>query len=434
MPLVAAAGVFSFPLVKSICSGGLLGFLLPALVRAASTSTCSGEDSARPLRAAGLAPGAEPRIVDESLRLLEQLAGKPRRGVTTSEGELAKTVLGMRPAAFWRMNEFNGLDAEDSSGRNRTAVYEDRAAFYLEGPGSRGVTGGETNRAPRLAGGRMKANVAGLRPNYSISLWFWNGLPNNARAVSGHLFSRGPDGDTQAPGDHLGIGGTREGREGRLIFYNGNKLGTVLAGNTVIAPKTWNHAVLAREGDNATMESLSAQLRKASTNFAGARRVATDPGQATPKRAAATALLGRDEAERKGDLARLISLLDPATPGETQIAAAKALAANGTDETPEAVTKEWAAQGPAAHSAILDAWPARKKWTLDLLAQVASKRLPALEIDARHRERVSNSRTGNGPESPRRRGLDPLPELPAGRRARRISDAATGIAALGFRI
>jgi len=206
-----------------------------------------------PARTAGLEPGAEPRIVEESLRLLEQLAGKPRRAATVSEGGFAKTVLDLRPAAFWRMNEFNGPDAGDSSGHHQTATYEDGVAFYLDGPSSKSFTGGETNRAPHFAGGRMRANLPGLRANYSVSLWFWNGLPNDARAVTGYLFSRGPDGDPQAAGDHLGIGGTHEGHEGRLIFYNGNKLETLLAGNTVIAPKSWNHAVLAREGDRVTV-------------------------------------------------------------------------------------------------------------------------------------------------------------------------------------
>jgi hypothetical protein len=44
-----------------------------------------------------------------------------------------------------------------------------------------------------------------------------------ARAVNGYAFSRGTDGDQQAAGEHLGIGGTwRPGIAGRLILFNGN--------------------------------------------------------------------------------------------------------------------------------------------------------------------------------------------------------------------
>jgi putative membrane-bound dehydrogenase-like protein len=84
---------------------------------------------------------------------------------------------------------------------------------------------------------------------FSVSLWFRNDLGNTERAVTAYLISRGPAGDRQAPGDHLGIGGHfRRGYEGRLLFYNGNERAQTLLGKSAIAPGSWNHVVLVRDG------------------------------------------------------------------------------------------------------------------------------------------------------------------------------------------
>ena len=85
-----------------------------------------------------------------------------------------------------------------------------------------------------------------------VELFFWNGLPNDNRAVTGYLFSRGVDGEKDAAGDHLGIGGTAD-NSGRLFFYNGNKLKDTLAGTTVIPLKKWTHVVLVRDGRKVTV-------------------------------------------------------------------------------------------------------------------------------------------------------------------------------------
>ncbi len=88
---------------------------------------------------------------------------------------------------------------------------------------------------------------------FSVSFWFRNDLDNRARPVTAYLFSRGPDGDAQAPGDHLGIGGTfRPGDEGRLLYYNGNERKQTFVGKTPIAPGSWNHAVVVRDAARVT--------------------------------------------------------------------------------------------------------------------------------------------------------------------------------------
>ena len=84
---------------------------------------------------------------------------------------------------------------------------------------------------------------------YSVELWLRNSMENDARAVTGYLLSRGPDGADGAPGDHLGIGGTHSST-GRLFFYNGNHLAQSSAGGTRIPKGTWNHVVLIRQGED----------------------------------------------------------------------------------------------------------------------------------------------------------------------------------------
>lgn len=96
---------------------------------------------------------------------------------------------------------------------------------------------------------RLRREVKEVSKNYSVSMWFQNTLPVNARPVTAYLFSRGPNGDAAAPGDHLGIGGTYQSDlTGKLIFFNGNASNQVVAGRTPIATQSWNHIALVREG------------------------------------------------------------------------------------------------------------------------------------------------------------------------------------------
>ena len=98
--------------------------------------------------------------------------------------------------------------------------------------------------------GRMRGEVKTLRDAYTVSFWFRNNLANNARPVTAYLFSRGQDGDSRAPGDHLGIGGTSTQADGTLFLFNGNVAKGSVGGKTVIAPGGWNHVVFLRSGSN----------------------------------------------------------------------------------------------------------------------------------------------------------------------------------------
>ena len=72
--------------------------------------------------------------------------------------------------------------------------------------------------------------------------------------MTGYLFSRGPDGNKSAPGDHLGIGGNQPSDlTGKLMFSNGNERKGVLAGRTEISWREWHHVVVVREGRSVTI-------------------------------------------------------------------------------------------------------------------------------------------------------------------------------------
>jgi putative membrane-bound dehydrogenase-like protein len=192
-----------------------------------------------PARTAGLEPQAEPRIVETILSLLEEVAGKPRRPLVDSPTPYSRAVLDAKPLAYWRLADISVPVARDALGQH-DAAFEDGVALYLSG-----LAGGH---AAHFAGGRVRTTLP-LGENYSVSFWLWNALPYDARAVTGYAFSRGPDGNKKAPGEHLGIGGTFRGDlAGKLILFNGNERDQVLAGRTTLALRAWHHVAFVREG------------------------------------------------------------------------------------------------------------------------------------------------------------------------------------------
>ena len=223
-----------------------------------------------PARTASLESAAEPRIVEEALRLLEQAAGGKRRALPVSGGRYAKSVRRGRPLVYWPMDAIGGPVCADVSGNGHDGRYEPGVAFFLEGPPIE-ETGQPDGicRAAHFAGGRMAASVPKLGNTYSAEFWFWNGLPNDARAVTGYLFSRGIDGVQGAPGEHLGIGGTDGGgsEAGRLIVYNGDQRQGLLIGSTLLDLKKWYRVTLVRKGrtvavylDDRTSPDLAGEL------------------------------------------------------------------------------------------------------------------------------------------------------------------------------
>lgn len=204
-----------------------------------------------PARSARLEVQAEPKIVEAALQLLEEVAQKPRRAYRQSRGLAADAILAGKPAAYWRLDELAGPRAVDACGRNRDGRYEPGVVFFLPGPRSDAFCrSGEQNRSAHFAGGRLLAQVPDLGARYSVSLWFWNGMPSGGRETAGWLFSRSEDGVT-ASGDHLGLGGTAT-VPGRLVFQHGD--GTQgakpVTGRTEIKRWTWNHVLFVRDGES----------------------------------------------------------------------------------------------------------------------------------------------------------------------------------------
>ena len=159
-----------------------------------------------PARTAGLEVSAEPQIVATLTRLLEEVAGKPRRETVDEQHAYAKAVMESKPKAFWRLGEIAGTvdpslrRREAAAGRspadgaagiqyvaadalgNHQALYEDGIAFYLPGPKGDGLNQQPRgNRAAHFAGGRVAASVPKLGNVYSVECWVWNGF----RTVSG---------------------------------------------------------------------------------------------------------------------------------------------------------------------------------------------------------------------------------------------------------
>ena len=204
-------------------------------------------------RSAGLEAEGEPKIVDALLGLLEEISGKPRLPVRVAHGAYAQAVLAAKPLAYWRLEEWGGSIATDATGNGRDAQYETGIARWLDGPAAPAFSGGGViNRCSHLAGGRLRATVPGLGDTYTAELWFWNGLPSDARPVTGYLFSRGPD--SKSSGDHLAIGGTvAPGAADCLMFCTGDEPSQRLAGQTPLGQRQWHHVAFVRDGKRATV-------------------------------------------------------------------------------------------------------------------------------------------------------------------------------------
>lgn len=194
-----------------------------------------------PARSAGLEVQAEPKIAEHALQLLEDVTGRKRRIYRQSLGPAAVAIRDAEPLAWWRLDEMQGTWAADFSGHQRHATYEPAVARFLEGPKSDQLCAdGETNRCVHFAGDRLHARLNPVG-HYSVSMWFWNGMPNDAREVAGWMFSQGRNRADPKAGRHLGIAGTAT-KPGHLIFLSGDN--EPIVGKTEIARWTWNHVTL----------------------------------------------------------------------------------------------------------------------------------------------------------------------------------------------
>lgn len=194
-----------------------------------------------PARSAGLEIQAEPKIVEHALQLLEDVSDRERRVRHQTLGPLAVAVQEARPVAWYRLDETGGPWAADSSPYCRAATYEPAVARFLEGPKSELLCeAGEINRSVHFAGGRLHARLPRMQV-YTLSMWFWNGMPNGARGTTGWMFSQGRNHGAPVTGRHLGIGGTAT-QPGHIIFASPGQ--ALRVSDTQIDRWTWNHIAL----------------------------------------------------------------------------------------------------------------------------------------------------------------------------------------------
>ncbi len=202
-----------------------------------------------PARSAALEVGAEPRIVDTLLSMLEEVSGKGRRLSKPVLGDYDNAVLKSKPLAYWCLDEFQGPCVRDATGNGNHGFYEDGVAFYLPGPARPASATTEARfRCAHFAGGRVKAERLQLGQSYSVEMWIWNGLPADARQLTGFLFSRCPDDQGDASFDRLGIGGTSgdSGAKGKLIFATVDPKESVVTGKSDVPLRNWCHVAFVR--------------------------------------------------------------------------------------------------------------------------------------------------------------------------------------------
>lgn len=205
-------------------------------------------------RSAGLEVMAEPKIVGAGLELLEEITGKPREVYRQSQdGAVGKALTSLKPFAWWRMDEFGGNLARDSSGNDHSAILEQPILPFLEGPRGYGVPipekdhpvsgpgiipDAEKNRSAHFAGGRLHSRLPNSpKPGWSIALEVWNGMPNDSREILGWMVSCDEQHGLSSSGLHLGLNA-----QGKVTLKTGHQ--NFVSGETTVLRWNWTHVIL----------------------------------------------------------------------------------------------------------------------------------------------------------------------------------------------
>lgn len=199
-----------------------------------------------PARSAGLEVRAEPKIAEAAIRMLEEASGKARVDRRATAGPAVGKTLAMKPKAYWRLDEFAGPRAIDSSPNGIDALIEPRVLFYLPGPNDAAFAKGGINRSVFLAGDRLGARIPGMTgTDCTVSLWFWSGSSDEAMEGVEWIVSRGA-----AFGIHLDAVGVRKNDKGQRLL----RLDCPGGARDIAAPEKidrwkWNHLVVTRSGE-----------------------------------------------------------------------------------------------------------------------------------------------------------------------------------------
>jgi putative heme-binding domain-containing protein len=142
----------------------------------------------------------------------------------------------------------------------------------------------------------------------------------------------------------------------------------------------------------AAQDPLTERLRQSETVIESARRFADDPNHPTAERAAAVALLAREEQRLDEDVRRLAALVgDPGhTAADVQAAAVRALGRVDRPEVPALLTARWNDLPQPVRTGVLDVLLAREPGAWHLLKAVESKQIAAADLDVSRRQRLVN--------------------------------------------
>jgi hypothetical protein len=181
-----------------------------------------------PARTAGLEVNAEPRIVEETTRLLEQASGQARKKYVEPMSPYAKAVMASKPTAYWRLGEQAGPTATDTTGNGNDAEYKSGVAFHLSGyrHSNEAIT---TSRAAHFAGGRVVVEVP-KTSSFTIEFWLWNGAIKSPRGRDSFV--------AEFAGLHLRIFGVTNVEEPVLTIVPGR------VGRAAVSPRKWHHVVV----------------------------------------------------------------------------------------------------------------------------------------------------------------------------------------------
>ncbi len=197
-----------------------------------------------PARTAALEVGAEAKITEAMVTLLEKVAGKPRRAMTAGLRWTDDAVLTLKPSIYWRLEETDGSIANDASGKSEVGKFEGGIAHFLPGPQpDTPINATQVNRAVHLAGGYLSGKFpADPKSDYSISLWFRRGLHDDQGKNPRPLVEFGKA---------LRVGLIGEGSNAGQIFVSTYR--TKVVDDEKIKPGTWHHLVLTKERNSFTL-------------------------------------------------------------------------------------------------------------------------------------------------------------------------------------
>ncbi len=174
-------------------------------------------------------------------------------------------------------------------------------------------------------------------------------------------------------------------------------LETVTKADTAGAFKPWQLAAVlgaldSLERQGKPWEKLAPEVRKeVEPVVVHARTLCAKEDATEADLLAALPLLGRDRTKIADDLKYLGKLLGATRPAAVQSAAVTALARNNDPATAGILLGAWADGSPAIRARILDALLGRSAWHAELLAAIEKDAIPAGQIDAARRQRLTGS-------------------------------------------